>query len=330
MLEQPIWAGGRLANGIRRARANFQAGSSAVREAQQIITLRTVQAYYDLAISARRETILTDGLEQHRLLVETIRRRVMQEVSPRSDLELALSRTAQIEQELAAANGAQMAAYSRILELVGDSAIDLGPVPVYDPLAAEAVRADAIEQALACSPTIERLRHEFSRAEAERKVAKSSLFPQIVGQLSHNEITGSRAGVTLRMQTGNGLSQLAAVSSADARIDGAAQQIATAERELREALRLDFVDNDAARSRAVSGARAESSAMLVTESYKRQFLAGRRTWLDVMNAVREATTSRLSVADAQVAAMASAARISLRTCRWQPGIETRSESEGQP
>jgi len=37
-----------------------------------------------------------------------------------------------------------------------------------------------------------------------------------------------------------------------------------------------------------------------------------------MNAVREATNSELSVADAEVGAMSSNARIWLRTCGWQP------------
>ena len=65
-------------------------------------------------------------------------------------------------------------------------------------------------------------------------------------------------------------------------------------------------------------------ARSVTESYQRQYVAGRRTWLDMMNAVREATDAQLTEADAEVSAMASAARLLLRTCRWAPGeLETR-------
>jgi adhesin transport system outer membrane protein len=37
-----------------------------------------------------------------------------------------------------------------------------------------------------------------------------------------------------------------------------------------------------------------------------------------MNAALEVTQADLAVQDAEVSAMASAARIQLRTCRWQP------------
>jgi len=38
----------------------------------------------------------------------------------------------------------------------------------------------------------------------------------------------------------------------------------------------------------------------------------------VMNTALEVTQSEAAAADAEVSAMASAARILLRTCRWQP------------
>jgi outer membrane protein, adhesin transport system len=56
----------------------------------------------------------------------------------------------------------------------------------------------------------------------------------------------------------------------------------------------------------------------VTDSFQRQFVVGRRSWLDVMNTALEVTQSEVAAADAEVSAMESAARILLRTCRWQP------------
>jgi adhesin transport system outer membrane protein len=50
----------------------------------------------------------------------------------------------------------------------------------------------------------------------------------------------------------------------------------------------------------------------------RQFLAGRKTWIDVMNAVRESNAARTGLTEAKISAMSSAARLRLRTCRWAP------------
>ena len=50
----------------------------------------------------------------------------------------------------------------------------------------------------------------------------------------------------------------------------------------------------------------------------RQFVTGRRTWLDVMNAVRESNAARIGLVEAEISAMASAVRLRLRGCEWRP------------
>jgi adhesin transport system outer membrane protein len=62
--------------------------------------------------------------------------------------------------------------------------------------------------------------------------------------------------------------------------------------------------------------------LFVVESYKRQFIAGRRTWLDVMNALQESTNMRLATVDSETSAQLTTARIALRTCTWQPRLLT--------
>jgi adhesin transport system outer membrane protein len=137
-------------------------------------------------------------------------------------------------------------------------------------------------------------------------------------QLSQNEITGARAAVVLRAQTGNGLSRFTAIESAGARIERALAEFGEAERRLREQVRRDYVVVAAAQSRIESGTLAADTAADLIESYQRQFIAGRRSWLDVMNAVREASSARLSESDARVQVAAGTARILALSCRWQP------------
>lgn len=325
VVEQPIYTAGRIGGSIDRAEADLEASESAIGETALEIAHRTVQAYFDLALAARREAILSQSLEQTHDLVETIRNRVNQEVSPRSDLDLAIARTAQIQQDLASVRGQRSAALNRLRELVGSDDFDFGNVPRLDPALSVPDASEVAARALECSPQLERLRSELEIAEADRKIARGNLFPQVIGQLSHNEVTGSRAAVVLRMQMGNGLSRLAAIDSSASRIDAAGFAIASAERAIRENVLLQFDSYRAARLRIESGRLASSTTREVTASFQRQFIAGRRTWLDVMNAVREEMNARLSEADAEILAMSTAAQIFLDTCAWQPVLEADDE-----
>ena len=125
-------------------------------------------------------------------------------------------------------------------------------------------------------------------------------------------------GVALRAQTGNGLSQAAAAQGAAERARASEDGISTAQREVREAIRLDFLNNGAARERAGKSLAAADNSPAVIDSYKRQFIAGRRTWLDVMNALQESMNTRLAVLESETTAQLTMARIALRTCSWEP------------
>ena len=60
-----------------------------------------------------------------------------------------------------------------------------------------------------------------------------------------------------------------------------------------------------------------SSATLL-DSYRRQFTAGRRSWLDVSNAMNEVLNSSIALNDNRFSALSAATRILLLTCRWRP------------
>ena len=317
IVEQPLYSFGRIGGTIEAADAALVTSTNGVVDTQIEILLRTVAAYYDLALATERETILKDSLRQHNDLLGTIQRRVTQEVSPQADLDLASSRVAQLEQDLAAVAGARATSYSRLQELVGYADIDFGAIPRLDPNLELLAEDSLVNAALECSPLLKGLRSTQREREAQRRVARSRLFPQIVAQGSQNEILGTRFGVALRLQTGNGLSQLSAVDSAKADILSAEFETATAEREIREQIRVDYLTFVAGRNRVAASTRASRTSDLVTESYKRQFIAGRRTWLDVMNAVRESMAASLTESEAELSALAAYTRLMARSCHWQ-------------
>lgn len=315
---QPLWAGGRISGAIDRATALRSVAEARLEETALDILLRLSTAYYEIARTARLQRIYGESLAEHQRLVESMERRVNQEVSPRTDLELARARAAQVRQELGFVVAQHDSAMQRLLELVGDPGFEVGPPPQYSPADHHPPAAGAVERALACHPTIRRFAAEVRVAEADRRLSRAAILPQVGVQYSYNRITGSEVGLAVRAQTSGGLSPLAAAEAATARRQASELQVQVAQREIREMVVLDLVENGSAQARMESSAAAAESSANVTDSFLRQFVAGRRTWLDVMNAVREAIAARAALTEVEISAMASSARIHLRTCAWRP------------
>lgn len=316
-LEQPIWTAGRINNSIEAARTSRNIGRTALREVRFDILLAITNAYYEALLAFERVDALETGLEEMRLLAQSIERRVAQEVSPASDLRLARSRLTQLEVEITSARELGDNAMLRLEELVG------GPVPrpvfpnadLTPTLPAEEI---GLQEAMSCSPRLERLRGEIDLADAQRRVTRSGLFPQLLVQLSQNELTGARAALALRWQTGNGLSQLAATESAKARVERAIALLGQADQEMRRLSSTEYVALRSSQRREEAGLMALDAATELLASYRRQFVAGRRSWLDVMNAAREKTFAAVSHRDARVNVAGSATRILALSCYWRP------------
>lgn len=318
VVEAPIWAGGRISANIRRARAQEDVSSAQYVETVQQLALTVSQVYFEIARLTLREQLLEESLAEHLRLVQTMERRVAQEVSPQADLELARSRAAQIQQEYTVSQAARETNLRILAQLVADPSYDLGPVPYFDPDMDLASKETLEEQAVAYDPEISRRRSEADISRADLDLRRAAILPQVNAQYSYSDIFGSRVGVVLRSQTGSGLSALSDVASAQARIQTALENVRVSEQELRREVAADIINFEAAKARAVISTDAAATSARVSESYTRQFIAGRRSWLDVMNALREAVNNAIGKTDAEITALATATRLLLNSGRWRP------------
>jgi adhesin transport system outer membrane protein len=316
-LEQPLWAGGTVNSQIDAARGRRDAGAEGLREARLGILGGIIEAWFGVVRAEQRAIALEAGIADHRTLVGSIERRVAAEVSPMADLTLARSRTTQLEIELAAVREAGANALVRLGELAGEvpQPPELPTAAIYDGVPPEPI---AFDEMIACAPALARLRGEIAAAQADVRGAKGALLPQLLLQLSQNELTGARAALVLRAQTGNGLTRFSAIDRAEARVDQTMAQMGGIDRELRARLANEYVSLRSNRAQADAGTDATLAAADLQGSYQRQFVAGRRSWLDVMNAAREVISARIGESDARVNAAANATRILALSCRWRP------------
>jgi adhesin transport system outer membrane protein len=334
VVEQPIWTGGRIGANIRRAKAAEDSSSADYVSTVESLALTTAQTDFEIARLTLREHLLADSLKEHERRVQTMERRVALEVSPQADLELARSRAAQIEQDYTISRSQRETALRVLAELVADPSYDLGPVPYYDP-EHRLSNPEALEdQAAAFDPKLRGLEAEADVARAELDSRKASILPQVNAQYSYDDVFGSRVGVVVRAQGTGGLTQFSEINSARLRIQSALEDRRQAEQQLRREVASDLIEYDAAKARASISTRASSTAARVSESYVRQFIAGRRSWLDVMNALREAVTAELGKTDAEISAMSTAVRLLIRSGRWRPQFDGPGQPEfsdqGQP
>jgi adhesin transport system outer membrane protein len=318
VVDQPLWTGGRISGAIERAGARQRAALAAYNEAILAISQSTAQSFYEVHRWRERGTLLAISLEQHQRMVASMERRVAQEVSPLSDLELARTRTLQIGQQIYLAEAQERSALNRFHELIGDISVTVGMLPPSPASWPKLEDAKVTTQALSFSPSLQRLRSEARGAGADARIARASILPQLSGQYSYSANFGHRMGVALKVQSDGGFSRFAAADAAKQRVQASELQISAGERQLRDELHALLREYEAGTSRLDGSQAAASAAQRVMESYMRQFTSGRRTWLDVMNAVREATSAEIDAVDARIAAQSSLVRISLLSGWWTP------------
>jgi adhesin transport system outer membrane protein len=315
-IDLPIWSGGRIEADIQRTRAGEAQSSATYLDAVNSLALTTVQTYFDIVRLTEHEQFLTQNLEEHRRLVQSMERRVNQEVSPLADLELARSRTAQVEQDLNTARSQRLTSLRIMAQLVADPSYDVGPLPWFNPDLAIADPGVLEDQAATYSPLLRQLQAQADVARAEAASRRASLLPQIAAEYTYDDFYGHRVGGVLRVQ--NDGTQPAQITAAGIRVDEALENRRSSEVELRREVASDLIEFNAARDRAVIAKAAAQSAERVSESFMRQFIAGRRSWLDVMNELREAVQAQISQADAEVSVMYTGARLTIESGRWRP------------
>ena len=312
-IQQPLWTGGRITAGIEAAGRRFDAAEAAVVEARQDIGLKVIAAFTEAQRQQARQSAAVSGVKEHEKLFRLIDRRVQREVSPSVDRGLAQSRLFQAANELSAATQARANALTQLTQLTGKTVSDVAGE--MGDIGAPENREAALERTISHSPTLRRLAFEEEAAGEDVASKRSAYMPQLAVRLERSSggvagLNDTRALLVLEAQPGAGLSAMSGVDAAIARREAVRQARETALRDLRERVAVDWNELVAARLRLDNARQARAMSAEVFDSYTRQYTTGRKTWIDVLNAVREATQAELTVAD--MAAQVAAAGLRLR------------------
>ena len=317
-LEQPLWNAGRISAGIRAAGFREVAAEAAVVEAKLTTGLRVIAAYTDVLRLTQRLNYARTAVDEHNKLVDLIGRRVAQEVSPQVDRDFAQSRMAQATTDLSLSAQGLQVAQVQLSQLVGRPVGAIEDVRLEGKLV-PATLDEAVNRAVDNSPALARLEQTALAAGEDVTVRRAAIFPQLSVRVESQ--TGSLPSVlpdnrillVLRAQPGAGLSAGSAIAAAQRRVDEARLAKEEATRNVREQVQTAFTEWRAAQVRLGSTRDSATMAQSVFDSYTRQYVTGRKTWIDVLNAVREISQSQFILADAEALAKASALRLWLLT-----------------
>ena len=323
-IEQPLWAGGRITAGIDAATARVLVSESSLIDAEQAILVRTASAFAEVIRLQARIAAAEENLQEHQRLLELIKRRAASEVSPQNEVVVARARLEQARSEMVQFQTLLTNARADLQQLVGRGISRLA-VPRLD-LAAGEDLARSVQAAVEFSPVLRRLAAETLVAESEIRVSQSVLWPQISAR--HERIVGGSGAtnnttstnttsnyIALTYQLGGGLSAVSNIRQAEERRNAAELSRDTQKKDVEDKLRTDWNQERSAVAEKQIFTELVASTREVYESFVRQFAAGRKTWLEVLNARREATQARYSLADAEWNGFLAGKRIEIATGR---------------
>lgn len=334
-LQQPLWSGGRLGAGTDKAEATLAATQATLDDTRLQLGLRVLQAYGDWWGAQAKAQALARSLATHERLRQQVGRRIQEGVSAQSDLVQAVARLEAVQAEAAAARAQGEVALARLGQLLGGTvdaaALAAGlastPAAPRPPLVNPAA---LLAQAADINPAVRKAQAQERVQEAVVRERRADLRPEVYARLerqygNYNLASGApedRLFIGMSSRFGAGLSTLSNVEAAQSQLLAAAAEVQVQLRTVGEQLAADQAQALSVAGRIASIKAALAAGEDVSASYDRQFLAGRKSWLDVMNAARELAQTETQLAELQ----ATELLLSWRLLAYTRGIDALTET----
>ena len=324
-IEQTILDFGRKSALVDEARTSLNSSQLQI-EAQKLeLCLQIVSAWQSMRSSLQRSRVGEATLGRLLAYQSQMERRVQAQVSPRIDLELSSARVLQTRSEVASAKASFAVAATRLEQLSGLK----GLAPRLEKQAAgfeltgvqfflsEIERMDwqAVSNQL---PSIKKAQFELERSQARLEAKKAQALPQVYARLVVPFSSAPKANndpsvfVGLQYSPGAGFSSFSESKALVAKVQSYEQLVESAKREAYQAIQIDKEELLNASNRYAVATQAVGGSLSVHESFERQYQAGRKSWQELLNTVRELAQNQYSLAELEASMEASMLRVRLR------------------
>jgi adhesin transport system outer membrane protein len=298
-LQQPLWVGGRIDGTIKASGARLAVAKAALLQLQRSMIEQTAIAYAALDGARRRLATAERNVSEHERLRDLISRRQVGGITSEADVRLAGARLAQA-----------ISQREQVRALVVRSRYDLfaltqhpieGRVPVPDTLTRRTERGKILSFLESQSAIVLQRQAEVEVARATAELSVSEQMPSFYARLDRdvyaanqygNVPTATRIGVAIESTTeGLGLTGWKRVKAADSRVKTAQEVVAAARNDVRRTAQSLMADEEMLERVMKSNELVVKATEDTMESFMRQYDAGRKTWVDVLNTQRELSDS---------------------------------------
>lgn len=313
-VRQPLWAFGRIDSTIYRAEIEFKAEEvNLLRVKRQLID--ATAAAFATAVGAReRRDVAQENVLQLRELHAQIQRREVGELASRADVVLA---TARLSQAISQFERSESEWQQSLKELKAQTLEDIDPDPVLDDaLLSRDPVSRLIELALQESADVLVRRQQLTVAKAQTEETRKSAMPTVYLQLDRQPGYGpvpevTRTGLAIEAGLdGMGLTVASRAREAAARELAAEEGIRNAQNDVERMVWSLVSKRDLAAAMVKAQALSEEQLTQLLASYQRQYAAGTKQWIDVLNIQRELTEQKLLTIQARSDERINALRLS--------------------
>ncbi len=303
--------------GYNKADARLSAADFALLETREDVSKRLISAYAEWLKAWLKIQALEENVKLHEKFVGLITRRFDQGVSSGADRDLGVSRLNQARAELDTQRSIEESTLATISELAGMPVRRSDLIGKLETRLTVPKKIEGISRSLSNSVTIQRYKFEAEAADAEAKEVRAQALPQVSfqaqRQIGNAYLPGAQGydmyGLVLSYAPGGGISSIASASAASDRARAATMQVEAAKRDLTDKLNAEYNEHDFALLKKESLQRSADLSGDISASYDRQFLVGKKSWLDLMNAVRERAQTRVQLADADGSLIGASRRL---------------------
>jgi len=294
-LQQPLWVGGRISGTIKATEARVGVAKASLLQLERSMIEQTVVAYAALEGARRRLADAERNVEEHERLRALISRRQVGGITSEADVRLAGARLAQAISLREQVRVLVVRFRNDLLALTQHPIEGLVPVP--ETLTRRMEREKIVSFLETQSAVVLQRQAEVEVARAAAELSISEQMPSLYARLDQDVYStnqygtlpvGTRIGVAIESTTeGLGLTGWKRVKAADSRVKTALEGVEVARNDVRRTAQSLIADEVMLLHLLGSNEVVVKANEDTMESFLRQYDAGRKTWVDVLNIQRD-------------------------------------------
>jgi len=298
IVQQPLWAFGKIDTDIELRRAEFFAEQWNLRQVQRQLLEEAAQLYIQIQGLAEQNKIARESIELHEELYQSISRRRSGKLASVADVKLAFSRLTLARTQSLQIESQQQATRAELSAMTRRQLKTGSPIP-RDVLALPPP-GEIESQAYGNSADIRYKRERLNAMRLELKSEKRSILPTVSlrfeQELSDTENISdeTRLGISIEATApGLGLANYQSVKSVQETLQAAQYAVDVSVIDVQRNIRTLTLNRESLARLSREYQKAINASAQTLASFKRQYQAGRKSWLEVLNTLRELTELKL-------------------------------------